>query len=143
MERDYGIRNAAPEARTVVIEHNKMNGYQLNPLTTQKPDETLPNAYRFRVVVAAGATVHLKVAESHAYQQGIQVGNINEQQIKVLINEMGSQAGEQPALLKQLQPILDAQRAGVRPQREEERARQSAEGPAQRGGAGSAPTSSH
>jgi hypothetical protein len=111
VERDYGIRNAAPEARTVVIEHNKMQGYQLNPLTTQKPDETLPNAYRFRVVVPAGATAHLKVAESHAYQQGIQVGNINEQQIKVLITEMGKQAGEEPALLKQLQPILDAQRA--------------------------------
>jgi hypothetical protein len=111
VERDYGIRNAAPEARTVVIEHNKMAGYQLNPLTTQKPDETLPNAYRFRVVVAAGATVHLKVAESHAYAQTIQVGNINDQQIKLLINEMGSQAGEQPALLKQLQPIFDAQRA--------------------------------
>jgi hypothetical protein len=111
VERDYGIRNAAPEARTVVIEHNKMSSYQLNPLTTQKPDETLPNAYRFRVVVPAGATAHLKVAESHAYARTVQVGNINDQQIKVLIGEMGKQAGEEPALLKQLQPILDAQRA--------------------------------
>jgi hypothetical protein len=115
VERDYGIRNAAPEARTVVIEHPRTHGYQLHADTTSKPDETLPNAYRFRVQVPAGATVHLKVAESHAYPRSIQVGNINDQQIKVLIAEMGgqmgSQAGDQPALLTQLQPILDAQRA--------------------------------
>jgi hypothetical protein len=111
VERDYGIRNAAPEARTVVIEHPRTNGYQLHADTTAKPDETLPNAYRFRVQVPAGATVHLKVAESHAYPRSIQVGNINDQQIKVLIAEMGAQAGDEPALLKQLQPILDAQRA--------------------------------
>ena len=61
--------------------------------------------------VPAGATVHLKVAESHAYPRSIQVGNINDQQIKVMLAEMGSQAGDQPALLAQLQPILDAQRA--------------------------------
>jgi hypothetical protein len=116
VERDYGIRNAAPEARTIIIEHPRTGDFNLHSDTTLegkaiKPDETLPNAYRFRVVVPGGATVHLKVAESHAYPRNIQVGGINDQQIRILISEMGKSAGDDPALLKQLQPVLDAQRA--------------------------------
>ncbi len=118
VDRDYSIRNAAPEARTVIIEHTRTANatWNLHSDTALdgkeiKPDETLPNAYRFRVVVTGGATVHLKVAEAHAYVRNIQIGGINDQQIKILIGDMGKSAGDDPALLKQLQPVLDAQRA--------------------------------
>ncbi len=116
VQRDYGIRNAAPEDRIVVLEHARSQSFQLNAETSLagtpvKPDETLPNAYRFRVLVPAGKTVHLKVAESRAYPRNIQVGTINDSQIKLLVQEMGKEAGDDPALIKQLQPVLDAQRA--------------------------------
>jgi hypothetical protein len=107
MERDYIVRNAAPEARTVVIEHTPTAGYDLTG--TAKPDETLPNAYRYRVQVPAGATAHLKVDESRTYLNTIDVSSIDDQQVKVMVKEMGS--GDDSALLKQLQPVLDAQRA--------------------------------
>jgi hypothetical protein len=120
VERDYTIRNAAPEPRTVVIEHRRLNDHQLNAATNLngtaiKPDETLPNAYRFRVPVAPGATVQLKVDESHAFPSTIQIGAISDQQIRLILSEMGremgSAAGDDSALLHKLQPILDAQAA--------------------------------
>jgi hypothetical protein len=108
--RDYTIRNAAVEPRTVVLEHPRLNDHQLNTDTTAKPDETTPTLYRFRVAVPSSQTVHFKVAESHAYPRTVQVGNINDQQIKVLLQEMGEKPDDNPGLLKQLQPVLDAQR---------------------------------
>jgi len=108
--RDYAIRNAATDSRTVVLEHARLNDYQLNSESTAKPDETTPTLYRFRVAVASGATIHFKVAESHAYPRTVQVGNINDQQIKVLLQEMGEKPEDNPDFLKQLQPVLDAQR---------------------------------
>ncbi|MGA1981639.1 MAG: DUF4139 domain-containing protein [Acidobacteriaceae bacterium] len=108
--RDYAIRNAATEPRTVVLEHSRLNDYQLNAESTAKPDETTPTLYRFRVAVPSGQTVHFKVAESHAYPRTVQVGNINDQQIKVLLQEMGEKPEDNPDFLKQLQPVLDAQR---------------------------------
>ena len=105
VERDYGIRNAAPEPRTVIIEHTRTQGYELQADNSAKPDETLPNAYRYRIVIPAGATVHLKVAESHAYPRTIQVGSINEQQTRLLVQEMGLNS----TLQQQLQPVIDAQ----------------------------------
>ena len=106
-ERDYIVRNAAPEARTVIIEHTPNAGYELSGDT--RPDETLPNAYRFRVQIPAGATAHLKVDESRTYLNTIDVDSLNDEQVKVMVRETG--AGDDSALLKQLQPILDAQRA--------------------------------
>ncbi len=125
--REYSIRNAATEARTVVLEHARMNDYQLNsagpvtaatptaaeneqPTTPAKPDETTPTLYRFRITVPAGQTLHFKVAESHAYPRTVQVGNVNDQQVKLLLQEMGEKPEDNPAFLKQIQPILDAQR---------------------------------
>ena len=108
--RDYTVRNAAAEPRTVVLEHTRLNDHQLNSDTTARPDETTPTLYRFRVAVPSGQTVHFKVAESHAYPRTIQLGNINDQQIKLLLQEMGTKPEDNPSLLKQLQPVLDSQR---------------------------------
>jgi hypothetical protein len=125
--REYSIRNAASEPRTVVLEHARMNDYQLNsaglvtaatptaaeneqPANPVKPDETTPTLYRFRITVPAGQTLHFKVAESHAYPRTVQVGNVNDQQVKLLLQEMGEKPEDHPDFLKQIQPILDAQR---------------------------------
>lgn len=106
VQRDYTLRNAAPESRTVILEHTRTPGFDLQPSDT-KPDETTPGTYRYRVSVAGGTTVHLKIAESRAYPRTIDIGTINDQQVRVLVLEMGSD----PAIGKQLQPVLDAQRA--------------------------------
>jgi hypothetical protein len=108
VERDYGVRNAAPEARTVIVEHARTNGYALSP--TAKPDETLPNAYRFRVQVPAGQTVHLKVAESRAYPRTVQVSSLNDQQVRVILYEMGQQPTPDARFLQQFAPVFAAQR---------------------------------
>jgi hypothetical protein len=116
VERDYTIRNAAPDSRVVIVEHRRLSDHQLSPTThigvpgrpdeLVKPDETTPTSYRFRVEVPPGATVHLYVAESHAYPRTMAINSINDQQVRVLVLEMGSDT----AIAKQLQPVLDAQR---------------------------------
>jgi len=105
VERDYTIRNAAPESRSVIVEHTRTPGYDLQP-SDAKPEETTPGTYRYRVSVAGGTTVHLKIAESRAYPRTMDIGTINDQQVRVLVLEMGSD----PAISKQLQPVLEAQR---------------------------------
>jgi hypothetical protein len=105
IERDYTIRNAAPESRTVILEHNRTPGYDLQP-SDAKPEETTPGTYRYRVAVAGGTTIHLKIAESRAYPSTIDINSINDQQVRVLVLEMGSDQ----AIAKQLQPVIDAQR---------------------------------
>jgi hypothetical protein len=112
VERDYSIRNAAPEPRTVILEHARTGDYELSPANASKPDETTPTMYRYRVQVPAGTTVHLKVAESHAYPQTIAVDDIDDQQGKLLITMTG---GDSSRLRAQLQPVLAAQQdvAGI------------------------------
>ena len=105
VERDYTIRNAAPEARTVILEHTRTPGYDLQP-SDAKPEETTPGTYRYRVSVAGGTTTHLKISESRAYPRTIDIGTINDQQVRILVLEMGSD----PGVARLLQPILDAQR---------------------------------
>ena len=116
--RDYTLRNGAPEPRTVILEHARLTNHQLTadtkllatgrPDQTIQPDETLPNAYRFRIPVAPNTTLHLRVAEAQNFPRITQIGNIDNQQIRVLILEMGS--ASETDLRTQLQPVLDAQR---------------------------------
>jgi hypothetical protein len=107
-ERDYTIRNGAPEARTLILEHARTNGFSLSPAT--RPEETLPNAYRFRVAVPAGQTVHLKVAETRAYPRVIQVSSLNDQQVRAIVSESGQAGTSDSKLLAELQPVFTAQR---------------------------------
>ena len=115
VERDYTIRNAAPEPRTVIVEHRRLNDHDLSTTThfavpgqpdqTLKPDETTPTSYRFRVTIPGGATTHLYVAESRGYPSTIDIGSINDQEVRILVLEMGSDT----AIAKQLQPVIAAQ----------------------------------
>ncbi len=105
VERDYTLRNAAPESRTVILEHSRMSGYELEG-GGATPDETTPAVYRYRVVVAAGTTVHFKVSEARTYANALSVSSINEGQISVLVRQMGADF----SIAKQLQPVIDAQK---------------------------------
>ena len=114
--RDYAVRNASADPRSVLIEYPITPRYTLqNPGgtgpedTSQKPEETTPTLYRFRVTVPAHQTLHLKVAETHSSPRTYQLGGINENQIRLLTQDLGT--GSSAALLQQLQPVLDAQRA--------------------------------
>ena len=104
IQRDYTIRNAAPEARTVILEHRRTQGYDLQP-SGNKPEETTPGTYRYRIAVPGGTTTHLFVAESRAYPSTISIDSINDQQVRVLVLEMGNDT----AIAKQLQPVIAAQ----------------------------------
>jgi hypothetical protein len=115
--RDYAVRNASAEPRTILIEHPITQGFQLqNPGgsgpedTSLKPEETTPSLYRFRLTVPAHETAHLKIAETRFYPRTIQVGGINDNQVRVLLQELGTDNPSNSALMQQLQPVLDAQR---------------------------------
>ena len=106
-EVDYAIRNAAPDARTVILEQPILNGWTLD--SDAKPAETTPAAYRFRVPVSSQQTTHLKIAQRHTNQQFIRLVDRTEDQLLLLLrNDKVS-----PAALAQLQPVFDAHHAVV------------------------------
>ena len=62
------------------------------------------------MTVPAHETAHLKIAETRFYPRTIQVGGINDNQVRVLLQELGTDNRSNSALMQQLQPVLDAQR---------------------------------
>ncbi len=66
-EVEYMVRNAAPEQRTVIVEHPVRAGWTLD--SDPKPTETTPTTYRFRVETAPGETVRLHIGERHPAAQ--------------------------------------------------------------------------
>ena len=101
-EREYLVHNAAPETRTVIVEHPRHSGWDLD--SDPKPTETTPSLYRFRVVTQSNETVRLHVGERHTLSTTYQLTDMNEQQIDVLIRTNGDQAG----LREKLTPILES-----------------------------------
>ncbi len=101
-ELTYNIHNAAPELRTVILEHPIHQGYTLD--STPKPEESTPTVDRFRVLTAPGATEHLHVGERRVASEYIRLTDRTEDQLVLLINN----AGVSPAALQQLQPVFDA-----------------------------------
>ncbi len=115
--RDYAVRNASAEPRTILMEHPISPGFQLqNPGgagpedTSLKPEESTASLYRFRLSVPAHETAHLRIAETRSYPRTIQVGGINENQIRILLQDLGTDSTSNTALMQQFQPVLDAQR---------------------------------
>jgi hypothetical protein len=101
----YVVRNAAPDSRTVVIEHPVRAGYVLD--AGLKPDETTSEAYRFRVAAPAGETVRLAVGEVVPGEARFVLTDSDEDQLALILNETGHDA----ALVAALQPVLAARRA--------------------------------
>ncbi len=104
-ELTYDVRNAAPDPRTVILEHPLRQGWELTSET--KPAETTPTAYRFRLLVPAAQTGHLHVAERHTNYEYIRLIDRSEDQLLLLLRN----AKANPATLATLQPVFDAHHA--------------------------------
>jgi hypothetical protein len=103
-EITYVVRNAAPEARMVVLEHPLRAGYVLD--AHLKPAETTPSAYRFRVPAGAGETARLRVAETFPGATTYELTNADENQLALIVKLSGHNAQLEAAL----QPVLAARR---------------------------------
>jgi hypothetical protein len=104
-EITYDIHNAAPEARTVVLEHPLEKGLKLDA-NTPAPTETTATVYRFRVELAPGETKKIHVGGERDGYTTYHLVNSNDNQFALILN----QSGNNPALVAALQPILDARR---------------------------------
>ena len=110
-ELEYVVHNAAPEARTVVIEHAARPGWTLdsaNPTSKDtKPTESTPAVHRFTVEVPASQTIRLHVGERHPNAQYIRLTDRTDDQLALMLRN----ANASPALLQQLEPVFAARRA--------------------------------
>ena len=101
---EYLVHNAAPDARTVIVEQPRRSGWDLN--SELKPDETTPTAYRFRVATAPKETVRVRIGERHMLNQYFRLADSSDQQLTVFLQN--AKAG--PAVLQELEPVLAAKR---------------------------------
>lgn len=103
-EIEYLVKNAAPEARTVIVEHPVRNGWTLD--SDPKPSETTPATYRFRVETKGNETVRLHIGERHTLNQYYRLVNTSDEQLTLILRN----AKASPALLAQLEPVFAAKR---------------------------------
>ena len=106
-EVEYLVHNAAPEARTVIVEQAVRQGWTLD--SEPKPAETTAAAYRFRVETKPRESVRLHVGERHTNYEYIRLVDRTEEQLRLLITN----AKASPAVLAALQPVFDAHNAVV------------------------------
>ncbi len=106
-ELTYDVRNAAPDPRTVILEHPVRQGWTLD--SDPKPTETTPTTYRFRVQAGPTETVHLHVGERHTNYEYIRLVDRTEDQLLLLLRNAHASA----ATLAALQPVFDAHHAVV------------------------------
>jgi hypothetical protein len=102
---EYLIHNAAPDARTVIVEQPRCPGWDLN--SDLKPDEMTPAAYRFRVATAPKETVRLRIGERHTLDQYFRLVDSSDQQLTVFLQN----AKVGPRVLQELEPVLAAKRS--------------------------------
>ncbi len=103
-EVEYLVHNAAPDARTVIVEQPRRKGWTLD--SDPKPEEMTDSLYRFRVLTAAGETVRLHIGERHTRTTRYAVANFDEQQMTAMLQ----QTGDASAALAALQPVFAAKR---------------------------------
>jgi hypothetical protein len=92
----YTVRNDDATPRDVVIEHPARAGWTLTGGV--KPAESSPTAHRFRIAVAPKSTATLTVAEMHAIDSRVAVGNITDDQIALILRGRNVAAGLEPQL---------------------------------------------
>jgi hypothetical protein len=84
----YTLHNADTKARDVIVEHPSQEnaGWKLSG-DTPKPEETTSSFQRFRVHVEAGKTSELAVAESHTLGATTELSNLDDDQVKLLVDQ--------------------------------------------------------
>jgi hypothetical protein len=101
-EVTYVVHNAAPEARTVIVEHPVEDGWKLS--SDPQPVETTADNYRFRVVAGAGETARLHVGETHTDYSRWQLVDVDNPQLHVIL----AGSDNLPAVEQALAPVLTA-----------------------------------
>ncbi len=104
-EVEYLVSNAAPDLRTVVVEHPVRQGWTID--SDPKPTETTLTENRFQILVKPGEAVRLHIGERHPGTQSFRLVDQNEDQLALILRN----ATASPALLTQLEPVLAAKRA--------------------------------
>jgi hypothetical protein len=105
----YTIRNADTESRQVVVEYPAEKGWHL-AASTPKPEETTESYHRFRVPVEAGKTAELTVESVHPDLTSYQLTNLNDDEVKFLVQQQRVTPAMQQAfdrILKQKEKIDD------------------------------------
>ncbi len=101
---EFTVSNAAPEARTVVLEAARLRDWKLD--TATKPTETTPDTYRFRLEVQPHAAAHLSVRQSHIFDQYFRLADTSQDQLATYLQDNEAD----PQLLHQLEPVFAAKR---------------------------------
>ena len=104
-EVEYTVSNAAAGTRSVVIEEPRRQGWDLD--AADKPDETTPGAYRFRLLATTTAPARLKITQRHTIDQFYRLTDSSEEQLTLYLR--GNGASED--VVAQLQPVFAAKRA--------------------------------
>ena len=71
--KTYTIRNVDQKAKTLLIEHPARQQYKV---LDQKPVETTTSAYRFQVLLAAGATEKFPVTEERLVENSLAISSL-------------------------------------------------------------------
>lgn len=101
---NYTVTNGADEARTVIVEHPRMNGATLDSDT--KPVESTPSIYRFKVAAGPHQSAELRVSERSTIDQQIVIDPDTDH------TDLLIQTGKfTPQLAEQLKPLIDAETA--------------------------------
>jgi len=114
--REYTIHNTGSSARTVVLEPERTDKFQMMPgkpriasvwdlaPETPAPAEVLDKSYRFEVEVGPSSTTQFKLVETHSHPQHYEIATMHEDELQGIIEE----AKGNPEVLAKLQPLLDA-----------------------------------
>jgi len=103
-EAEYLVHNSATEPRTVIVEVQRLHGWDLD--SDPKPEETTADLYRFHVDVRPGETVRLHVGQRHTLSTKYALLTTNQSQLEALLTQQGDAANVRAAL----QPVFDARR---------------------------------
>ncbi|MDR3703157.1 MAG: hypothetical protein P4L56_26160 [Candidatus Sulfopaludibacter sp.] len=72
--RTYTVHNVDPKAKSLIIEHPVRPGYEL---LNRKATRKTPDAYRFEIQLAPGATQEFPVQEERVYSESTSVSNLS------------------------------------------------------------------
>lgn len=111
-ERDvaaYTARNEDAAARTFVIEHPKRDGWRL-ARNAPTPIETTSSLYRFRLVVAPHSSGALSIEEAREVERRMTVSTITSDQLTLVLNGRGVDAGAEPQLRAVMAQNAEVQR---------------------------------
>ena len=103
-EVEYLVHNAAPDARTIILEHPARPGWTID--SDPKPVESTAAVHRFRVEAAPNQTVRIHIGERHPGTTSFRLTNSTEDQLAIILRN--ANAGH--ALMQQLEPVFAAKR---------------------------------